>query len=1062
MTGRRRVWELAVAVAYAAALAPVGVTAQELDETCTAAALNRTSRVAPNGTFTIPNVPSNLGFFRVRLSCEQPDGTLRQGQSGLLVPVEDGSFPIGEIELDVVPPIPVSLEVVAPVTALDGAGEVVQLESTGELADGSREDLTAGSTGTNYFSSNPEIATVTADGLVTAVSPGTVLVSVRNEGVLSTVRVTVLGGDRDGDGLPDEFELANGLDPDDPTDAGVDLDGDTLTNLEEFLAGTDVRAADTDLGGLLDGEELTAGTNPLLADSDGDGLTDGREAWRGTDPLVADSDGDGLPDGVELTLGLNPLAVDSDVDGIDDGFEDFDGDGLNNLEELRQFTDPTDPDSDDDGLGDGQEVLLGEDPLVPESMPPTVAVTSPVDGATLLEGETVTFLVDASDLYGLVSVDLIVDDTATTVTTFGTPPFTLPYTVPTGITTVRFRATAVDIAGNVGAAQEVVVDVVPDPLTTVVGRVRQLAGGDGVEAVAVSTTAGGSAFTDADGQFTLEDVPTVLGDLFAVAQTDFRDAEVEVTSATFAPVRGGVTDVGDVVLFPAAVNPFPGSVLADGAAQADVVIHLPGQTRVAVTARPFRSFPTLGASAGGDILEGTPSPSGHGFQVLDVVDDFVVVTYQAPLLVLPAGQVRTAIVDVEGVDQDDHVTGVLEFGTIRLVSKSESRVRVEPGVFLDAAPEPGAVTIENIVDADGNPVPDGTECAVLASTCDGAFCPAVSAGTIEGGTASVCNGAKVRIFPVVNGRIVADYRAPDLALRSGQSVTRFVQAWSLRPTDGCALSHTGQGSVRIVAKTASLVSVIPARFLDGEEAPATVTITNVVDTDGNPVPDGTECAVLASNCDGAFCPAVSAGTIEGGTASLCNGSLVRIFPVENGQITASYRAPYLALRASQSRRRYVQVWSVRDGDGCVLSRTGQDSVRIVARSAARVTVEPNEYFDGEDAAGIVTITNVVDTDGNPVPDGTECAVLASNCDGAFCPAVSAGTIEGGTASTCNGSLVRIFPVVNGQITATYRQPYLGLRADQSARRYVQAWSVRDDNGCVLSRTGQDSVTITGP
>jgi hypothetical protein len=46
-------------------------------------------------------------------------------------------------------------------------------------------------------------------------------------------------GDRDQDGMPDDWERANGLNPDDPADAARDLDSDGLTNLAEFRAGTD-------------------------------------------------------------------------------------------------------------------------------------------------------------------------------------------------------------------------------------------------------------------------------------------------------------------------------------------------------------------------------------------------------------------------------------------------------------------------------------------------------------------------------------------------------------------------------------------------------------------------------------------------------------------------------------------------------------------------------------------------------------------------------------------------------------------------------------------------------
>ncbi|MGR9107646.1 MAG: Ig-like domain-containing protein [Gammaproteobacteria bacterium] len=267
-----------------------------LNERCTVSVLNRTTRVDASGDWFLPNIPANLGRVRARATCVD-DGVTRSGQTDFFtVPVDStvhihlGVAAIG-IDFDEVAAVPESVAISSPMAILTVPGVTSQLSVTATFPDGSTSDVTAAGTGTNYTISNPAVATVGPDGLVTAVSSGTVLVSARNEGALGLIRLqVVLSGDSDGDGIPDDVELTNGLDPNNPVDALEDVDQDGLTNKQELVdLGTNFQVADSDGDGIGDGEEVAAGedgfiTNPLLVDSDGDGIRDGLELATGSDP----------------------------------------------------------------------------------------------------------------------------------------------------------------------------------------------------------------------------------------------------------------------------------------------------------------------------------------------------------------------------------------------------------------------------------------------------------------------------------------------------------------------------------------------------------------------------------------------------------------------------------------------------------------------------------------------------------------------------------------------------------------------------------------------------------
>ena len=233
----------------------------------------------------------------------------------------------------------------------------------------------------------------------------------------SAITLTVsITSDTDGDGMPDVWEDANGLNKL-VNDAGSNADSDFSTNLEEYLAGTDPQnihsdPKNTDDDGLEDTWEVLYFNNITAqngsGDPDGDLATNLQEQAAGTDPSLRssapDADGDGISDAWELSVfgdlttaneasdqdgdtyldydeflaGSDPenpaqTPDDMDSDGLADAWENFyfgnlaqigstdvDGDYATNEEEETASSNPqlrtSAPDADTDGIGDAWEV----------------------------------------------------------------------------------------------------------------------------------------------------------------------------------------------------------------------------------------------------------------------------------------------------------------------------------------------------------------------------------------------------------------------------------------------------------------------------------------------------------------------------------------------------------------------------------------------------------------------------------------------------------------------------------------------------------------------------------
>jgi len=126
------------------------------------------------------------------------------------------------------------------------------------------------------------------------------------------VHTDPLDADSDGDGMPDGWEYENWLHPKKASDSTVDQENDMLTNLVEYLHGTDPWTQDTDADTLSDGHEVTVSlTDPL--DPADPGAANGSETAvpGGGSTIVSryQTFGGGTGSGTTGTLGTGGLSL---------------------------------------------------------------------------------------------------------------------------------------------------------------------------------------------------------------------------------------------------------------------------------------------------------------------------------------------------------------------------------------------------------------------------------------------------------------------------------------------------------------------------------------------------------------------------------------------------------------------------------------------------------------------------------------------------------------------------------------------------------------------------------
>ncbi|MEX1033829.1 MAG: DUF4347 domain-containing protein [Cellvibrionaceae bacterium] len=200
--------------------------------------------------YTVQAGDNDADGIAVAASIDANGGTLRDGAGNGLNTTLNSVADTSGVLVDTIAPAP---------TIGSAAGDPVNgaFSATvdfGESVDGFVVgDITAGNASLSAFTDNNDGSfTVT----VTPTTHGTVSLDVaanvaQDAGGNNNIAATSFSIDyddpnldSDGDGIPDNVELANGLDPNDPSDADQDADGDGVSNLDEYIADTDLLADD--------------------------------------------------------------------------------------------------------------------------------------------------------------------------------------------------------------------------------------------------------------------------------------------------------------------------------------------------------------------------------------------------------------------------------------------------------------------------------------------------------------------------------------------------------------------------------------------------------------------------------------------------------------------------------------------------------------------------------------------------------------------------------------------------------------------------------------------------
>jgi len=531
-----------------------------------------------------------------------------------------------------------------------------------------------------------------------------------------------------------------------------------------------------------------------------------------------------------------------------------------------------------------------------------------------------------------------------------------------------------------------------------------------------------------------------------------------VTPATLYADKGDRRAALQIRVVDAAGNP-----LADG-----TKVSLTAATRQYIFNNAFVTPGTVG----GTIIGGTTSPNGGNFRVFTVSGGYVNAEYSATGLSAATGDVSTVRVQILPTDANGLVaSNVVPLGvaTITLVSAATANVDLRPDNLPVIFPSLTAqIHITHVHDSRGNVVPDGST-LVLSNdnnatiAIDGCcFISSNSTGSIVDGIDAPNIGLDFRSFTLNGGVVDATYAPLSTTLDPGQTVITRIQVTPGDPSGGVLDRFAiAVKPLTLVGPMNAVGTATPSQLLtDGALHTAAIRFSPVLDAFGNTLPDGTKVLVSAANqagvnAAGTFFINSAGGQILEGTLSPTS-SIYKVLTVQNGAVTATYSNKDLFLELGQTAvANVVLLLAGNDGERLSQISLGVVSVNLAGLTSAVTSVSPTVlHGDGNDRRSVITVTNLRDAFGNPVPDGTLIGVTAQNqgalnSTGTQFLISAGGSIVGGVSASGLYPYFKLFPVTNGQVVLEYSST--GVTVDQGQKTATIGIVSANANGTVGDR-----------